>query len=301
MIIQKLYTKIRLLTNSRKEPYLLFYRLTGLFPKCIDLYQLSMCHKSTGAKDAQGNAINNERLEYLGDAILNAIVGDIVFRQFVDKEEGFLTDTRSKIVQRESLNKLAIEMGIPKLMQLSAKNGALHGNNVFGNAFEALVGAIYLDQGYERCKQFIEAKLFSSSIDLNKMAHKEVNFKSRLIEWGQSNKVPVDFEVIETFHDNHNELTFQTQALINGLVGGLGVGHSKKESHQNAAKMALKKLQEDEQFCTEASTPKQILEDSAPDTLTDMDETSLDITGGGESVAIETTEQEISPAEQETM
>lgn len=265
MIIQKLYRRIRLLTNSRKEPYLLFYRLTGIVPDNLELYELAMCHKSTGAKDGRGNAWNNERLEFLGDAILNAIVADLVYQKFSNKEEGFLTDTRSKIVQRESLNKLAIEIELPKLMQLSVKNGALHGNNVFGNAFEALVGAIYIDQGYGRCKQFIESKLFASSIDLNKMAHKEVNFKSRLIEWGQSNKVPVDFEIIETFHDRHNELAFQTRVLINGLEGGTGVGHSKKESHQNAAKMALKKLQEEAGFREQAMTPK---EPEPPETVT---------------------------------
>jgi ribonuclease-3 len=240
------------LTNSRKEPYLLFYRLTGFIPDNIGLYQLAMCHKSTGAKDAAGHAANNERLEFLGDAVLDAVVADILYQRFGDKEEGFLTDTRSKIVQRESLNKLAIEMELPALMQLSAKNGGLHGNNVFGNAFEALVGAIYLDQGYERCKQFIEKKLIASFININKLANKEVNFKSRLIEWGQSNKVPVEFEVIETFHDSHNELVFQTRALVNGLSGGIGIGHSKKESQQNAAKMTIRKMQEDTAFCEEA-------------------------------------------------
>lgn len=268
MIIQKLYKKIRLFSRIRQEPYLLFYRLTGFIPDNLGLYELAMCHKSTGVKDAQGNAVNNERLEFLGDAIINSIVADIVYHRFADKEEGFLTDTRSKIVQRESLNKLAIELGIPKLMQLSPKNGALHGNNIFGNAFEALIGAIYLDQGYERCKQFIETKLIASSIDVNKMANKEVNFKSRLIEWGQSNKVPIEFEVIETFHDRRNELTFQTHVLINGLVGGLGVGHSKKESHQNASKMALKKLQEDEEFNEQVFLPK-------PEVSTDTEEAEV--------------------------
>jgi ribonuclease-3 len=236
------------LTNFRKEPYLLFYRLIGFYPDDIRLYELALLHKSTGVKDKQGHALNNERLEFLGDAILDAVVADIVYHRFAGKEEGFLTNTRSKIVQRESLNKVAIEMGLPQIMKLTAKSGALHSNNIFGNAFEALVGAIYLDQGYGRSKQFIENKLIASFSNIHKLANKEVNFKSRLIEWGQSNKVPVDFEVIETFHDQHKELVFQSRAMLNGLAGGMGIGHSKKESQQNAAKMALKKLQEEDDF-----------------------------------------------------
>jgi len=240
------------LTNFRKEPYLLFYRLISFYPDHIELYEQALCHKSTGAKDKLGKALNNERLEFLGDAILDSVVADIVYHRFANKEEGFLTDTRSKIVQRETLNKVAIEMGLPKLMQLTAKSGALHSNNVFGNAFEALVGAIYLDHGYGRCKQFIENKLIASFSNIDKLANKEVNFKSRLIEWGQSNRVSVDFEVIETFQDHRKELVFQTCAKINGLAGGIGIGHSKKESQQNAAKVALKKLQDDVQFNEEA-------------------------------------------------
>lgn len=284
------------MTNSRKEPYLLFYRLTGIIPDNLDLYEMAMCHKSTGVKDSKGNSVNNERLEFLGDAILNSIVADIVYHQFTDKGEGFLTDTRSKIVQRESLNKLAIELGIPKIMQLSSKNGALHGNNVFGNAFEALIGAIYLDQGYERCNQFIESKLIASCIDVNKMAQKEVNFKSRLIEWGQSNKVPVEFEVIETFHDRRNELTFQTHVLVNGLVGGLGVGHSKKESHQNAAKVAMKKLQEDEDFIEQVLQPKPELQETEEEAELTTENTEP-IQVPETTVLEETTEQTEEPIE----
>lgn len=239
--------KIRLLTNHRKEPYLLFNRLIGFFPEKIELYELALLHKSMGARDSSGKLANNERLEFLGDAIITAVVSDIVYEHFSGKEEGFLTNIRAKIVQRESLNKIAIEMGIPSLIQLPS-NGQLHGNNVFGNALEALVGAIYVDQGFVRCKEFIQHRIIDNSLNINSLANKEVNFKSRLIEWGQSHRVPVVFDVFETLQNRQNEVSFQTRALVNGEVGGIGVGHSKKESQQQAAKMAFIKLQNDHVF-----------------------------------------------------
>ncbi len=239
--------KIRLLTNHRKEPYLLFNRLIGFFPEKIELYELALLHKSMGARDSSGKLANNERLEFLGDAIITAVVSDIVYEHFSEKEEGFLTNIRAKIVQRESLNKIAIEMGIPSLIQLPS-SGQLHGNNVFGNALEALVGAIYLDHGFERCKEFIQHRIIDNSLNINSLANKEVNFKSRLIEWGQSHRVPVVFDVFETLQNRQNEVSFQTRALINGEIGGIGVGHSKKESQQQAAKMAFIKLQNDHGF-----------------------------------------------------
>jgi ribonuclease-3 len=235
------------LTNHRKEPYLLFNRLIGFSPERIELYELALLHKSMGARDSSGKLANNERLEFLGDAIITAVVSDIVYEHFNEKEEGFLTNIRAKIVQRESLNKIAIEMGIPSLIQLPS-SGQLHGNNVFGNALEALVGAIYLDQGFERCKEFIQHRIIDKSLNINSLADKEVNFKSRLIEWGQSHRVAVVFDVIETLQNRKNEVTFQTKALINGELGGIGVGHSKKESQQQAAKMAFIKLKNDHVF-----------------------------------------------------
>ncbi len=138
-------------------------------------------------RSEKGRPINNERLEFLGDAILDAIVGDIVYRHFEGRREGFLTNTRSKIVQRETLNKLAVEIGLDKLVKYSTRSSS-HNSYMYGNAFEAFIGAIYLDQGYERCKRFMEEKIFKNYIDLDKMSRKEVNFKSKLIEWSQKHK-----------------------------------------------------------------------------------------------------------------
>ena len=187
--------KIRLLFHKERESYFCFYRILGFFPRNLKIYQQALLHKSTSLRSEEGRPINNERLEFLGDAILDAIVGDIVFKHFEGKREGFLTNTRSKIVQRETLNKLAVEIGLDKLVKYASRSSS-HNSYMYGNAFEAFIGAIYLDQGYDRCKQFMEKKIFKQYIDLDKMSRKEMNFKSKLIEWFPKHQVDVSFELI---------------------------------------------------------------------------------------------------------
>lgn len=245
--------QIRLFTNFRKEPYLLFYKILGFFPRNIELYKLALLHKSTAIKSSDGYYINNERLEFLGDAILGAIISDVIYSCFATKREGFLTNTRSKIVQRESLNHIAIQLGLDKLIQSAAKTSE-HTQNMYGNAFEALIGAIYIDQGYVKCRQFILKKVLNNYVDLNKIAFKEVNFKSKLIEWSQKHKVEVVFEIIEEYITHDNSPVFQTKILINNEYAGVGVGNSKKESQQNASKIALKNIKEKPNFWEEKST-----------------------------------------------
>lgn len=234
---------MRLLTNNRKESCLLLplSDILGFRPKDASLYELALVHKSHATKDKDGRKLNNERLEFLGDAVLDAVVADVLYRKFDGRKEGFLTNTRSKIVQRETLNKVAVELGIDKLMVLPPHNNT-HNLNIYGNAFEALVGAIYLDYGYEQCKWFMEHVVFARHINLNRLATKEVNFKSKLIEWSQRYKARVLFDLIEEKLDAENNPVFQTQILINGHPAGIGVGYSKKESQQNAAKKALKNI-----------------------------------------------------------
>ncbi|WP_294587649.1 ribonuclease III [uncultured Bacteroides sp.] len=239
--------KIRLLFHKERESYFCFYKILGFFPRNIKVYQQALLHKSTSLRSDKGRPLNNERLEFLGDAILDAIVGDIVFNHFEGRREGFLTNTRSKIVQRETLNKLAVEIGLDKLVKYSTRSSS-HNSYMYGNAFEAFIGAIYLDQGYERCKQFMEEKIFNKYIDLDKMSRKEVNFKSKLIEWSQKNKMEVSFELIEQFLDENYNPMFHTEIRIEGLSAGTGTGYSKKESQQNAAQMALMKIKSDEAF-----------------------------------------------------
>ena len=239
--------KIRLLFRKDKESYFCFYKILGFYPRNIQLYQQALLHKSTSIRSEKGRPLNNERLEFLGDAILDAIVGDIVYKHFEGRREGFLTNTRSKIVQRETLNKLAVEIGLDKLVKYSTRSSS-HNSYMYGNAFEAVIGAIYLDQGYERCKRFMEEKIFKNYIDLDKMSRKEVNFKSKLIEWSQKSKVEVSFELIEQFLDEDYNPMFHTEIRIEGISAGKGTGYSKKESQQNAAQAALKKIKNDASF-----------------------------------------------------
>ena len=173
VVLRNQIDKIRLLFRKDRESYFCFYRILGFFPRDIKVYQQALLHKSISMRSEKGRPINNERLEFLGDAILDAIVGDIVYRHFEGRREGFLTNTRSKIVQRETLNKLAVEIGLDKLVKYSTRSSS-HNSYMYGNAFEAFIGAIYLDQGYDRCKQFMEEKIFKNYIDLDKMSRKEV-------------------------------------------------------------------------------------------------------------------------------
>lgn len=228
-----------------KESYLCFYRILGFYPGNINLYKQALLHKSTSIVSERGQHLNNERLEFLGDAILDAVVGDIVYNRFQKKHEGFLTKTRSKIVQRETLNKLAVNIGLDKLIKYSSHSFS-HNNYMYGNAFEAFVGAIYLDKGYEHCKKFLETKIIDHYIDLDTVSRKEVNFKSKLIEWSQKNKIEVSFELIEQFTDKENNPVFQTEVRIENISVGEGEGYSKKESQQNAAKKALTKIKNKE-------------------------------------------------------
>lgn len=247
--------KIRLLFHKDRESYFCFYKILGFFPRNIRFYEQALLHKSTSIRSEKGRPLNNERLEFLGDAILDAIVGDIVYKHFEGRREGFLTNTRSKIVQRETLNKLAVEIGLDKLVKYSTRSSS-HNSYMYGNAFEAFIGAIYLDQGYERCKQFMEKKILKNYIDLDKMSRKEVNFKSKLIEWSQKTKMEVSFELIEQFLDQDYNPMFHTEVRIKGLSAGTGTGYSKKESQQNAAQMALKKIKSDEAFKEAIETAK---------------------------------------------
>lgn len=239
--------KIRLLFSKDKESYLCFYRILGFYPRNIQIYKQALLHKSSAIRTEKGRLVNNERLEFLGDAILDAIIGDLVYQHFEGKREGFLTNTRSKIVQRETLNKLAVQIGLDKLIKYSSRSSS-HNSYMYGNAFEAFIGAIYLDQGYNRCKKFLVERIIKPYIDLDKLSRKEVNFKSKLIEWSQKNKMEVSFELIEQFLDKEGNPVFQTEVHIEGLPAGAGTGYSKKESQQNAAQIALKKIKSAPEF-----------------------------------------------------
>ena len=242
-----LIDRIRLLFRKDKESYLCFYRMLGFYPRDIRIYEQALLHKSSSVKSDKGRLLNNERLEFLGDAILDAVVGDIVYQKFEGKREGFLTNTRSKIVSRESLNHVAEQIGLVKLIKFNTRQSA-HNSYMGGNAFEALVGAIYLDRGYEYCKYFMEHHIIGQYLNLEKLSRKEVNFKSKLIEWTQKNKLVIVFELISQTLDEFNSPVFETEILIEGIPACKGKGYSKKESQQIAAHETLNKIKKDSAF-----------------------------------------------------
>lgn len=239
--------KIRLLFRKDKEPYLCFYKMLGFYPRNIEIYQQALLHKSSSIKAGKGRLLNNERLEFLGDAILDAIVADIVYKKFEGKREDFLTNTRSKIVQRETLNRVAVEIGLDKLIKYTTRQSS-HNSYMCGNAFEALIGAIYLDRGYRACKKFMEERIINQYLNLEKISRKEVNFKSKLIEWSQKNKFCVEFNLIEQSLDSDQNPIFETQITVENIPAGTGKGYSKKESQQEAAHATLTKIKGDPQF-----------------------------------------------------
>ncbi len=254
-MLNNIIDRIRLPFRKEKELYLSLHQIIGVYPRNISYYKLALMHKSVSRRNAKGKPVNNERLEFLGDAILDAIVGDIVYQHFPGKREGFLTNTRSKIVQRETLNKLAQEMGINQLI-LSSGHTYSHNSYLGGNAFEALVGALYLDRGYDACMKFMERRILSQLINIDKVAYKEMNFKSKLIEWSQKNRVNLEYKLLEQKKDEHGSPVFRYQVLIEGLEGGIGTGFSKKESQQLASKLTLQRLRREPQFIDEVFAAK---------------------------------------------
>lgn len=248
MWFSNLYKRIRLFINKDKEPYLSIYKITGLYPNDVKIYQQAFLHKSSLVEDDKGKHINNERLEFLGDAVLDAIVADIVYKHFPNKREGYLTNTRSKIVKRETLNSIALELQIDKMVKYATKVNS-HNSYIYGNALEALIGAVYLDQGYNKCYDFIETIIIKRYINIDSIARKEMNFKSHLIEWSQKNKLEITFNIIESFMDDDGNPVFQTAVILdNNIQMGIGIGYTKKESQQKASQMAIKKLRGDKEF-----------------------------------------------------
>ena len=258
--------KIRLLFRKDKESYLRFYQILGFYPRDIRIYEQALLHKSSSIKSDKGRLLNNERLEFLGDAVLDTVVADILYHRFEGKREGFLTNTRSKIVSRETLNRVAEEIGLLGLVKFNTRQSA-HNNYMGGNAFEALIGAIYLDKGYEVCKQFIENRIIGKYIDVEKISRKEVNFKSKLIEWSQKNRMELSFVLLEQGYDEFNSPTFESEVIIEGIHAGKGKGYSKKESQQVAAQESLNMIKKNSTFMEQILSTKAIREgdvDKAP-------------------------------------
>jgi ribonuclease-3 len=239
-LFRVLFQLIRLPFSGKSNIYNQFRRITGFLPGNLDLYELSITHKSACINLPDGTFINNERLEYLGDAILDAIIADYLYLQFPERGEGFMTQLRSKIVKRKELNRLSYHLGLSPLI---ITNSRQHQEkvNILGNALEALIGAIYLDKGYYRTKKFVITKILDKYLDLERLARKESDFKSRIIEWAQKNKKEISFVNQESTNGN-NDTYFISRVVMNDEELGSGTGHSKKDAEQQAAEEALEKI-----------------------------------------------------------
>ena len=266
-MLNNIIDRIKLPFRKDKELYLALEEIIGFLPHNIAYYKLALMHKSIGHRgpiepekeskknkgkkgkgdQLKGKKLNNERLEFLGDAILDAVVGDIVYTHFPGKPEGFLTNTRSKLVQRETLGKLAQEVGLSRLI-LSSGRSASHNSYMGGNAFEALVGAMYLDRGYDACMKFMQERILGRYINIDKMAYKEVNFKSKLIEWTQKNRIQMSFRLEDQSKDQNGSPTFKYTVVLETIDGETGIGFSKKESQQHACEETLKRLKKDSAY-----------------------------------------------------
>jgi ribonuclease-3 len=268
-----LIDRIRLPFRKEKELFSAIYEITGFYPRNIEFFKLALMHRSVSKRNAKGRPLNNERLEFLGDAILDAVVGDIVYRHFDGKREGFLTNTRSKLVQRETLGRLAQEMGLIQLIK-SSDHSTSHNSYMGGNAFEALVGAIYLDRGYQACMKFMKKRILKQLINIDKVAYKEVNFKSKLLEWTQKNRVRMEYRQVSQSKDNSGSPVFECVVIIEGIEGCKGKGYSKKESQQMASKDTLQRLRREPQFIDAifaAKTERTKMEEEPVQTVPDVE------------------------------
>ena len=223
----------RVLYNSLKNTL-------GLTPRNLELYKLALRHKSVAPEIKNGFKNSNERLEFLGDAILDAAVAHYLFGKFPFKDEGFLTKLRAKIVSRSHLNQLAGRLSLDQLIDSNLELDTLK-TSIAGDALEALIGALYLDKGYKKTLWFIHHKMIRDFIDLDELQFNVSDHKSQLIEWCQKNKKPIRFDTSEEDGPGH-ENRYLAKVVIDGTEHGMGRGLSKKKAEQNAAKRALESL-----------------------------------------------------------
>lgn len=230
----------RFLSNDAQEKSLIraLRNLLGFYPGNLSVYKLAFSHRSLALETVHGIRLSNERLEYLGDAVLGAVVADLLFKRFPTRDEGFLTEMRSRIVSRENLKQVAVKIGIDQLLQRDAVPGSYR--SMYGDAFEALIGAIYLDKGYKTTHSFIVDRIVKHHVDLQEIEQTENNFKSRILNWGQKEKHSVVFEVLE--EDSKSRL-IKVRLLIDEQEVSTGTDFIKKKAEQIAAEIACKQLE----------------------------------------------------------
>jgi len=235
-----LISSIRSFFRRDKELTKAMRNLLGFTPRNISVYRLALIHRSAGKQLDDGTLISNERLEFLGGAGISAIETKYLFKLYPFENEGFLTETRSKVVSRKNLNGLARRLGLPELVTKNMEHNR-SGSSLGGGALDALVGAVFIDRGYSAAEKFILDKLIDNFINLEQLLKEDANFKSKLIEWCQKEKQQFKFEVIKETVDGHKP-SFTISANIEGKSFGTGTERTKKTAEQSAAKEACIKL-----------------------------------------------------------
>lgn len=231
--------------GEHKEFYLFFKNILGFIPRNTELYQIAFIHKSKSREMGQGWRVNNERLEYLGDAVLSAVVAEYLYKKYPYQGEGFLTEMRSKLVSRANLNKLAQRIGLSQLIQYNRESQGVF-KSIDGDAFEALVGAIYLEKGYRFTRKVIINKVMSNYLDVDEMAHTDWNFKSKLIDWGQKNHKKITYEVQRVMYQGkESRRQYDVRVHIDGEPAEHAIEYSIKAAEQLASEKTYKKLQEE--------------------------------------------------------
>ena len=232
-----------LFARRKESPgfYRFFKNVLGFTPRHTELYHIALTHSSSSTVD-HGHRINNERLEYLGDAVLGSIVAEYLYRKYPMKGEGFLTEMRSKIVSRKSLGNLARRIGLPELVEHQrGQEGSF--KSLGGDAFEALIGAIYIEKGFRFTRRLIIDKLLCTYLDIDQLAQTDWNFKGKLIDWGQKNKKKVSFEVVRSIvRDHEGRREYECLVKIDGQPGQSAIGYTIKSAEQLAAEKTYKAL-----------------------------------------------------------
>ncbi|PCJ24700.1 MAG: ribonuclease III [Flavobacteriales bacterium] len=204
--------------------------IIGFYPNHVAIYHQAFLHKSHTTNNKLQPFESNERLEFLGDAVLDSIISNYLFKEFPKKDEGYLTKLRSKLVSRQNLNQLSIKIGLQKFIKSDLDREA---KSLYGDALEALIGAIHLDKGYIFAQKFVEEKLLQNHINIEEVIQTETDFKSRIIEWCQKEKIGFDFKISE--EEENNEKTYTAKLFINNKLKGIGTSSTKKESEQLAS------------------------------------------------------------------
>jgi ribonuclease III len=228
---------IRYLFSRNKALFVQLEHVLGFQPKQLRFYEIALTHRSSSDEISR----NNERLEFLGDAMLGAIVGEFLFRKYPSQDEGFLTEIRSRIVRRESLNAIATRMGIEKIVQYNKYDRGLSRSHIFGNALEALIGAIYLDRGYELTRHFVLNELIKNYIDLDTIEKTDTNYKNQLLTWAQKNMVSIAFEELDVQQEGIKRM-FTIGIKMDETIIATGTGYNKKDAGQVAAQNAMQHL-----------------------------------------------------------